>query len=157
MIGVAILVIPIIANISSRTVGFFGIDVGHYSCVKGRYFYINRLDKNIKDGDYVAFKFKGDKLYPKNTIFFKIVGCTEGEYLVSKQTDKGYAYFCNGRLLSYACNPLLYPNCPKHVKYNEIIPKGYFYATASEPRAYDSMYWGLVSYDSIIGKGYKVW
>jgi len=155
LIGIAILVIPILANICSRTVGYFGINTE--DCIQGRYFYINRLDKNIKDGDYVAFSFKGSYLYPKGFAFIKIVGCTPGQHLVSKQTSKGYAYFCNNRLLGYACNPLLNPHCPKHVEYNEVIPKGYFYAMGTAWDAYDSRYWGLASDKSIIGKGYKIW
>jgi len=155
LIGIAILVIPILANIYSRTVGYFGINTE--TCIQGKYFYIDRLDKNIKDGDYVAFSFKGSYLYPKGSAFIKIVGCTPGQHLVSKQTSKGYAYFCDNKPLGYACNPLLNPHCPKHVEYNEVIPKGYFYAMATAWDAYDSRYWGLASDKSIIGKGYKIW
>ncbi|MEM3830369.1 MAG: S26 family signal peptidase [Candidatus Micrarchaeaceae archaeon] len=145
----------IIAFVYYHTIGYFGINTS--TCIKGQYFYIDRLDKKIRDGDYVAIRFKGSYLYPKNTVFIKIVGCTQGERLVSRQTSKGYGYFCGNRLLGYACNPLYNPSCPKHVTYNEIIPKGYFYALGTSWNAYDSRYWGLASTQSIIGKGFEIW
>lgn len=153
-VGIVIVTISFLGYLYFRAVGFFGINDS--SCIDGNYFYISRLDRQVKDGYYVAFKFKGSDRYRKNYIFIKIVGCTSGQRLISRQTKNGYGYFCGNRLLGYACNRLINPTCPRHVEYNEIIPKGYFYAMGTAWDAYDSRYWGLASEKSVIGRGFLI-
>ena len=133
-----------------KYIGFFTVNV-YPACINGKYYFISRLNKKIKDGDYVAFKFKGSKFYKKGRIFLKLVGCTAGQKIVTK----GYGYYCDGRLIDKAC--VKHKRCLSGwIQYNEIIPKGYFFAEGTNWKSYDSKYWGLASVNSIAGRGYKI-
>ncbi len=151
--GVVIVAVSVILRLISYGVGYFGVNT--MDCIKGTYFFVTK-NKNLHDGDYFAFYFKGSKLYPKGFEFIKIVGCSSGEYLTTKVTKKGTAYYCNGRLLGYACKKTLeFPNCPNHVIYNGVIPVGCYFALGTAYNSYDSRYYGLVC-SGIEGKAYKI-
>lgn len=149
--AVGIFVFFVIINaLFYRYIGFFSVNV-YPACINGKYFFIYRLNKKIKDGDYVAFKFKGSKLYKKGRVFLKFVGCSAGQKIITK----GYGYYCNGKLIEKAC--VTHKRClPGWIKYDETIPKGYFFAEGTTWYSYDSKYWGLASISSIIGRGYKI-
>ena len=153
--GIWVLVLTLAIKAFSSYFGYFG-GLNTEDCIKGRYFFIEKNYKTLKDGDYFVFRFKGSKLYRKGTLFVKIVGCSAGEHLYTKKTSKGLAYYCNDRLLGYACDRKKYKNCPAHLEYNEIIPKGYYYAMGTAYNAYDSRYYGLVNEKAIVGKAIKL-
>lgn len=124
-------------------------------CIRGRYFFVSRMDKDIKDGDYFAFHFRGSELYPKGMLFIKLAACSPGERLETVETRRGTAYYCGNRLLGYACDRHRYRKCPEHIVFNGIIPKRCYFALGTAYRAYDSRYYGLVC-SGIVGKAYKI-
>lgn len=153
ILGSAILLLAFAAKLFSAYIGYFGVNT--MDCIKGRYFFVYRLDKNLKDKDYFAFHFKGSDLYPKGMEFIKIVACSQGEKLVTKHTPKGTAYFCESRLLGYACDRRKYLHCPQHKVFNSKIPQGCYFAIGTAYKAYDSRYYGLVC-KGIIGRAFKL-
>ncbi len=146
----AVFCLGLFSLIYFRYIGFFTVNV-EPACISGKYFYIDRLNKKLKDGGYAAFRFKGSKLYKKGHIFLKIVGCTAGQRILTK----GYKYYCGGRLIDKAC--IRHKNClPGWLSYNEIIPPGKFFAAGTAWDSYDSKYWGLADTKSVIGRAYKI-
>ena len=150
--GSVILLFAFTFRLFSAYIGYFGVNT--MDCIKGRYFFIDRLDKHPKDGDYFAFYFKGSDLYPRGMEFIKIVACSQGENLATKHTPKGTAYFCENRLLGYACDRRKNPGCPQYMVFNGKIPQGCYFAMGTAYRAYDSRYYGLVCH-GIIGRAFK--
>ena len=137
-----------------QNIGFFGINTS--DCLQYKYFYVNRLYKKLKDGDFVVFRYPGKKIYPHGTLFVKSVGCVSGEKMITKLIDGKEAFFCQKRFLGYACDRKKYKQCPEAHPLNEIIPKGYFYAYAPQWDAYDSRYYGLVSIKNVVGTAHKI-
>lgn len=151
--GLAVICFAFVMKFLSMNVGYFGVNT--MSCIRGRYFFVSRLAKKLKDGDYFAFYFRGSRLYQEGTEFIKLVACSQGERLSTKKTRDGTAYYCNGRLLGYACSRRKYRDCPQHIVYNGIIPKGCYFAMGTAYNAYDSRYYGLVC-RGIIGRAYRI-
>lgn len=149
--GITVLVFVIFGMlIFQNYIGFFVVNV-EPACINGKYYYINRLDKKVVDGDYVAFKFKGGKLFKKGTVFLKLVGCDSGQKIVTK----GQRYYCNGKYIERSCS--WHKGClAGWLKYDEVIPKGRFFAEGTAWDSYDSKYWGLASKKSIIGRGFQI-
>lgn len=149
----ALILTAVSLRLFSLYVGFLGINT--MDCIKGRYFFVSRLNRNIKDGDYFAFHFRGSELYPKGMLFIKLAACSPGEMLKTVDTPEGTAYYCGGRLLGYACSRRRYSRCPEHITYSGRIPEGCYFAWGTAPRAYDSRYYGLVC-SGIVGRAYKI-
>jgi type IV secretory pathway protease TraF len=153
--GIWVLVLALALKAFYSYMGYFG-GLNTSYCIKGRYFFVDKHFKKLSDGDYFVIRFKGSRLYPKGTLFVKIVGCTPGQRLYTTTTKNGTAYYCNNRFLGYACSKKEFKSCPAHANYNMIIPKGYYYAMGTAWDAYDSRYWGLASIKEVVGKAKKV-
>lgn len=152
-IVIVILFLVLSGIVYTKTIGFVGINLER--CIKGYVFY-GTYDKKVQNGNYVVFRFKGNKLFKKNAKLIKIVGCTAGEKIVSK----GLKYYCiknnTPRYIGTACTKVIL-HCPKRLSYNDItIPKGKLFVYGTAINSYDSKYWGLLNAKRIIGRAYKI-
>lgn len=155
VLAIAIIFFTLVLKAASSYFGIF-LGINTESCLKQKYFLVVKHYKKLKEGDFFVFRFKGSKLYPKGTLFVKIVGCSAGKHLYTKKENGKVAYYCNKKFLGYACDRNKYPRCPEHLLYNLIVPPGKYYAMATSFNAYDSRYYGLVSANSIIGKAFPL-
>ena len=142
--------------IYAKYVGYFGWN--YQTCVKPKYFYVNRLDKNIPASAFFVFRFKGSGLYPKGSLFVKYMRCVSGETLKTVLVKNHYRYYCNGKYLGFGRN---YSDHGKgfklpHFIFNGIIPKNRYFAMGTAWDSYDSRYWGFVREKEIIGIAYPL-
>lgn len=140
----------------AKYVGYFAWN--YSTCVKPKYFYINRLNKTVPTGSFFVFRFKGSNLYPKGSLFVKYMRCLPGDNLITKKVQNHYTYYCNGKYLGYGRN---YSDHGKgfklpHFIFNGIIPKNRYFAMGTAWDAYDSRYWGFVRKREIIGIAYPI-
>lgn len=107
-----------------------------------------------KRGEYVAFTYQSDFLYPQGTRFLKRVMGTAGDSVQSS----GHKYYVNGKFVGEA-KPTTSNGRPiRELGFNGEIPAGYYYAMADHPLSLDSRYEvvGLVSASQVIGKAFRL-
>jgi signal peptidase I len=136
--------------------GYFGWN--YQTCVKPKYFYVNRLDKNIPAGAFFVFRFKGTNLYPAGSLFVKYMRCIPGNKLKTVKIKKHYHYYCNSKYLGYGRNYSAHGKGFKlrHFIFNGVIPKNRYFAMGTAWDSYDSRYWGFVRKKEIIGIAYPI-
>jgi len=110
-----------------------------------------RNTRDIKKGDLIVFRFKGDDFAPKGLQFFKKVVCVPGDKLeVNPQKRE---FYCNGKFIGRALNY----SCKEHKPvypfvFNGTIPKGKYFVIGTDKCSYDSRYWGFVDKSQIVAK-----
>ena len=142
--------------IYAKYVGYFGWN--YQTCIKDKYFYVSRLDKNIPDGAFFVFRFKGSKLYHAHSLFVKYMRCVPGDTLKTVKMNGHYRYYCGGKYLGFGRN---YSDHGKgfkltHFIFTGIIPKNRYFAMGTAWNSYDSRYWGFVRKREIIGIAYPL-
>ncbi len=124
------------------------------------WFYIRKHFRKINKWDYVLFpapiinikEIKKEFKTFKTRTLVKQVACVPGDRL----TEKHRMFYCNGLYLGTAKIRALDGEKINHFKFNGIIPKGYFFAFGNDVNSYDSRYYGLVLFKSIIAKAYPI-
>lgn len=107
-----------------------------------------------KRGEYVAFTYRSDFLYPQGTRFLKRVMGTAGDSVQSRD----HKYYVNGAFVGEA-KPATSTGRPiRELGFSGVIPPGHYYAMADHPLSLDSRYEavGLVSASQVIGKAFKL-
>lgn len=105
-------------------------------------------------GDYVAFVYQNDFLFPRGMHLLKRVAGIAGDTVNSRD----HKYYVNREFVGDAL-PVTSKGFPiSESALNGRIPSGYYYAQADHPRSFDSRYaaLGLVPSDCVIGKAHKV-
>ena len=107
-----------------------------------------------KRGEYVAFSYQSDFLYPQGTRFLKRVMGTAGDSVESRD----HKYYVNGAFVGEA-KPATSTGRPiRELGFSGTIPAGHYYAMADHPLSLDSRYEavGLVSASQVIGKAFRL-
>ena len=123
-------------------------------------FYITKHVKKTHRWDYVLFPIPKSNIKEiqkelktfKTRILVKQIACLPGD----KLTVKGRKFYCNGRYLCTAKIKALDGEKIKHFKFNGIIPRGYFFAFGNDINSYDSRYYGLMPFKTIIAQAYPI-
>lgn len=152
---ISLLLVITAGVIYTKIIGRISINMD--TCIKGKLFYVKYIKglSQLRDNDYVTFLFKGNKILHKNTRLIKFVGCMPGERIITV----GLKYYCINKrgkhYLGRACTKAI-PKCPKHIAFNQIVPKNKLFAIGTAANSYDSRYWGFVNSKSITGRAYKI-
>jgi len=113
----------------------------------------------VKTGDFLVFRhpdatFVAQGLNRSNNRLIKRVGCSPGENLV---TDEERQFFCDGMLLGKALDQdstgLMLPR----FQYSGTVPAGSFFMVGSNPRSFDSKYFGYIHVNEILYKALPLW
>ncbi len=105
-------------------------------------------------GEYVAFNYQNDFIYPKGSHLLKRVAGVSGDVI----TSAAHKYYIDGNFVGEA-KPVTSKGLPiQESELNGVIPAGYYYAQADHLRSFDSRYAaiGLVSSSHVIGRAFKV-
>ena len=129
-------------------------------CVPYKLFIVEKHDKAIHRGDYVAFyATKMEPFYVKGTRAIKIVAAIAGDHVVVDT----HQVFVNG--VRWGSMTHVSPNeklwllgkRPKDFLRDEVVPTNRIWVMGTDPRSYDSRYWGYVDESEIIGRAIPVW
>jgi len=123
-------------------------------------FYVTKRFQEIKKGDYVMFvmpsaniKILKEEIKKfKTNIAVKQVACMPGDRI----TVKNRMFYCNGYYLGTAKTKAKTGEPLAYFNFNGTIPDGYFFAFGSNPDSYDSRYFGLVPFKSVLMKAYPI-
>jgi type IV secretory pathway protease TraF len=113
----------------------------------------------IRTGDYLVFRhmdttFVPRGLNPDNDRLIKRVSCGPGEILTS---DAERQFFCNGIFLGKALDRDSKGQTLPRFHYAGTVPAGSFFMMGSNPRSYDSKYFGFIHADDILYKALPLW
>lgn len=125
------------------------------------FFKISVDTAKIKHGDYLLFQLQKDQHNPfirkglkGNDMLIKQIGCMPGEML-SKSPDG--IFLCNHRPLGKALIHDSKGNLLPVFDFNGKIPEGGYFMVGSNPRSFDSRYFGLIDRDAFISKALPLW
>lgn len=110
--------------------------------------------EDLKTGNIVTFIY-GYKNYYKYRVgqnFTKKIGCSQGEQL--KTIDN--QFFCNDKFIGVAALKDGVGNELEVKNYNEIVPSGKYFMIGTNPKSFDSKYYGYVDKNDILGVTYGI-
>jgi conjugal transfer pilin signal peptidase TrbI len=105
-------------------------------------------------GEYVAFTYQNDFIYPKGVHLLKRVAGVSGDSVQLRD----HKHYVDGYFVGEA-RPFTSQGLPiQESEFTGVIPNGYYYAQADHPKSFDSRYAaiGLVASNCIIGRAYKL-
>lgn len=113
----------------------------------------------IKTGDYLVFRhpdatFVAQGLNRSNNRLIKRVGCGPGEILTSNEEGQ---CFCDGMLLGKALDQDSRGQMLPRFLYSGTVQAGSFFMVGSNPRSFDSKYFGFIHVDEILYKALPLW
>ena len=128
-----------------------------------RLFFMTGFNQDkIKNGDYLIFQ--GDKeevekhakpmLNKDLDKLIKKVGCVPGEVLTH---DAQGQFFCQGVFIGKALEADSLKRPLPQFQFSGIVPEKNFFMIGTNPRSYDSKYFGFVHEDLMIHKALPLW
>jgi len=118
--------------------------------------------KAIKTGDYIVFL--GDDreisahtkpMIDKNLDrMIKKVGCASGDMLV--HNDQG-EFYCNGCFVGKALETDSLKRPLPQFQFSGVVPKESYFMIGTNPRSYDSRYFGFIAAEKILYKALPLW
>jgi len=115
--------------------------------------------KKIKPGDYLVFShddtsFVNRGLNPENDRLIKRVGCSPGQVL-TRNADRLFS--CNKKELGKAMDKDSQGRVLSQFEFSGLVPEDNFFMIGSNPRSFDSRYFGFVHADDILYKALPLW
>jgi conjugal transfer pilin signal peptidase TrbI len=136
------------------------IDVVVSRSLSHRIFFLGKVPPRIVVGDYLVFKYNRSLMDPfikkaliRQDLLTKKVGCMGGETL---RVAPGRIFSCNGRPLGMALKMDSKGKALPLFDYNGVVPKGSYFMIGSDPRSFDSKYFGFVKKNEIIYRAYPI-
>ena len=139
-------------------IGFNGAPV---QCLDAKYFIVDTWDKDISEGDLVAFEMNKDNAYfPKGLQWIKIAAGAPNSSITKTpdavMTSSGQTYDVSmAMMLTYLRkeNPEL-----SFDDFTGTVETGTdeWFVLGETPSSYDSRYWGAIKTKDIIGKAYAI-
>ena len=115
----------------------------------------------IEHGDYLLFQLQGEEHIPfihkglkENNILIKEVACIPGDFLT--KDDEG-VIFCEQTRLGKALKIDSKGNALPIFDFSGPIPKGSYFMMGTNPRSFDSRYFGLIHDDAFLSKALPIW
>jgi conjugative transfer signal peptidase TraF len=114
--------------------------------------------KKIRTGDYLVFRHKDTRFVNKglnkeNDRLIKKVNCSPGQVL-TRDID---LFSCNKKELGKALNTDSRGRALPQFEFNGPLPDDNFFMIGSNPRSFDSRYFGFVHADDILYKALPLW
>ena len=119
-----------------------------------------KLNKRYETGDYLVFRHKATNFIHKglnqeNERLVKKVGCRPGEIL-TKDTLRN-EYFCGQTSLGSALTVDSKGRTLPSFQFTGSIPENSYFVVGSNPRSFDSKYFGFVHADEILYRALPLW
>ncbi|WP_169309077.1 S26 family signal peptidase [Desulforhopalus sp. IMCC35007] len=137
------------------------IIVSTSASLKHRIFFLTNPRGNIKTGDYLVFRHKVEHetfvkrgLNKENNRLIKQVGCSPGEILAK---DADNRFFCGKILLGKALTKDSEGRNLPQFNFIGPVPDNNYFMVGSNPRSFDSKYFGFIHADQILYKALPLW
>lgn len=115
----------------------------------------------VQPGDYLVFRKeipeslrRQRKTLSKTDLLTKKVGCMPGEMLTVTSDRR---FFCGDVPLGQALKEDFQGHKLPLFDFSGIVPQDTYFMTGSDPRSFDSKYFGFIQTNEIIHKAYPIW
>lgn len=115
----------------------------------------------IKNGDFLLFQLQRGEHTPfirkgikENNVLIKEVGCIPAD-LLTKDADG--VFFCNQTRLGKALTKDSKGNVLPAFDFNGPVPQKSYFMIGTNPRSFDSRYFGLIHDDAFLSKALPLW
>lgn len=124
-----------------------------------RIFFLTRTKGSINTGDYLVFRHNDTRfvrkgLDRKNDRLVKKVGCCPGEML---SVDTARKFHCGQRELGTALETDSKGQSLPVFDYTGPVPDNSYFMVGTNPRSFDSRYFGFIHADEIFYKALPIW
>ena len=124
-----------------------------------RVFFLTKTKTTIRNGDYLVFKhddtsFVHKGLDQKNDRLVKKVGCCPGEML---SVDTARKFHCGQRELGTALETDSKGRFLPVFDFTGPVPDNSYFMVGTNPRSFDSRYFGFIHADEILYKALPIW
>ena len=124
-----------------------------------RIFFLTRAKDSITTGDYLVFRYKDTRFVHKgldqeNDRLVKKVGCCPGEMF---SVDAERAFICGQRELGKALETDSKGRSLPVFEFTGLVPDNSYFMMGSNPRSFDSRYFGFIHADEILYKALPIW
>ncbi|UNW11122.1 S26 family signal peptidase (plasmid) [Acinetobacter indicus] len=115
--------------------------------------YVIKKNEPVAKGDYVGFRWRGDKFYSKDAIFVKVVKGVAGDVV----TVKGNDVFINGEYVGTAKEKSA-RGLPLETIKPTVLKEGEYFVGTPNKDSYDSRYEsvGTIKQKELIGRAYEL-
>ncbi len=154
-----IILLPFVVAFSLWLPGRINVVIS--SSLSHRIFFLCKVPAKIETGDYMVFK--NDDRYvsrfirktlTKPDLLTKQVGCSPGELLI---VGPERIFNCNGTYIGQALKKDSRGETLPVFTFHGIVPKDSYFMIGSNPRSFDSKYFGFIKKDEIVYKAYPLW
>jgi conjugal transfer pilin signal peptidase TrbI len=127
--------------------------------ISHRIFFLSAPPAEFKTGDYLVFKYGKDFKVVEQSLaghrwFTKQVGCRPGDFLT---VDDDRRFSCNGKPLGQALMTDSRGEALPLFVFNGVTPPDNYFVIGSNPRSFDSKYFGFIKKNGILFKAYPIW
>ncbi|MGB3209303.1 MAG: S26 family signal peptidase [Desulforhopalus sp.] len=129
--------------------------------LNNRIFFLTKSKSAIKTGDYLVFRHKVKMksfvqpvLNEDNDRLIKQVGCSPGERLARDADDQ---FFCGQVLLGKSLSRDSKGRALPQFNFNGPVPDKSFFMVGTNPRSFDSKYFGFIHANQILYKALPLW
>ncbi|HHL35387.1 MAG TPA: hypothetical protein ENJ30_13585 [Desulfobulbaceae bacterium] len=124
-----------------------------------RIFFLTRAIGSINTGDYLVFRHNGTSFVRKgldkeNDRLVKKVGCGPGDMLA---VDTDRIFFCGKKALGKALEADSKGRSLPVFEFTGLVPDNSYFMVGTNPRSFDSRYFGFVHADEILYKALPIW
>lgn len=137
------------------------IDVVVSGSLSHRIFFLGKVPARIEGGEYMVFKYNHKvmnrfikKALVRQDLLTKRVACMPGQTL---KVAPGRIFSCDGRPLGMALMTDSLGERLPVFDFNGLVPKGSYFMVGSNPRSFDSKYFGFVKKNEIVFRAYPIW
>lgn len=129
-------------------------------CLDPRFFWVNVGDRRVGRGDYVVFRSRGmGPFYPDGTLVIKRVAGVAGDHVVVSPQGVWVNSVYQGGLTHVEQGGKLWKLGHRAGEYqrDEQVPLNRWWVMGTNPRSFDSRYWGYVANEQIVGRARAIW
>jgi type IV secretory pathway protease TraF len=124
-----------------------------------RIFFLTRAKDSITIGDYLVFRHKDTRFVHKgldqeNDRLVKKVGCCPGDML---SVDSKRTFYCGERKLGTALETDSKGRSLPVFEFTGMVPGNSYFMVGTNPRSFDSRYFGFIHADEILYKALPIW
>lgn len=130
------------------------------NCLPYSVFLVDLRDRVVERDEYLAFaSMQMEPFYPNGTVAVKAVAGVPGDHI----TVNTRGVFVNGhhmgKLLHLQEGERLWRMGRRvgDVERDEEVPAGHVWMMGTNPRSYDSRYWGYIRNEQVIGRAIPLW
>jgi conjugal transfer pilin signal peptidase TrbI len=157
-VALAIIYVPLSAFASHYRIVYDSIKGAN--CLPYSVFLVDLRDRAVERDEYVAFvSMQMEPFYQNGTLAVKLVAGVPGDHVTVNAKGVSVNGRYMGSLLHLQDGERLWRMGRRvdEVERDEQVPVGHLWMMGTNPRSYDSRYWGYIQKSQVVGRAIPLW